>query len=249
MSCILIALILISVSCSECDCADLTKKNGLWVTKAGEVFSGKCEKKDENGNVVLKMKIKNGLKHGYLTRYSFNGSLIFEAEYINGLPQGEYFQYFNDGRFKSIRLLHDSMYLYAGWGADGGLRIVREETSDSIADGRTVVYNEKGKVQTLIQFRKGIKIGKFMTWHDNGNPEMLGQYQNGSSDGMWLKLFPDGKLEAFELYENGKRNGTWKSYYNNGKLKVIYRFKDSRVIYQGNWSENGTKTDEFTREL
>jgi antitoxin component YwqK of YwqJK toxin-antitoxin module len=226
----------------------LEKKSDIWQLE-GKPYSGVCEKKDENGKVVMKMKVSNGKKHGAFLRFAPNGNKIFESEYINGNPTGIFNQYFSDGRVKSMRYLRDSVFIYAGWGVEGILRIIRQESDDTIADGYTVVYDEQGKLQSLFYFDKGIKTGRFITLFPSGRPEMTGEYRSGSPDGTWLKYFPDGHLAGIEKYKEGMRLGTWKYYHENGTLRLMFRFQENRVVYQGSWNAEGLKTDEVTREL
>lgn len=242
--------VLLLFSCTqEANYKDLKKHGGIWYGTDGKPYTGYCIRKDENGVLILEAEFKNGLKNGIFRRYHRNGKLIFNTEYRNGVSTGISQQYFSDGRIKSVRLLHDSTFIYAGWGLGDVLRIVREETPDSLADGRTVVYSETGTLQSLFQFSHGVRNGYFMTWHENGKLEMYGKYNSGKSDGLWVKLFPSGKLAGFELYRDGDRTGTWKYFHENGKIKTLYMFSGNRVIRQAGWNENGVKTDDLVREL
>lgn len=246
VSYLFIAFIMAGCSCD--DCTQLEKKSGLWLHN-GKPYSGICEKKDEQGNVVLKMKVKDGLRHGIFQRFAPNGIVTFRAEYTNGQSTGIFTQYFNDGRVKALRYLHDGLYLYAGWSVQGVLRIIRQEAADTIADGYTVVFDEQGKLQSFFHFDKGIKTGPFLTLHPSGQTEMRGEYKSGSPDGTWLKYFPNGQIEGIEHYQQGMRTGTWKYFHENGKVRLMFRFQENRVVYQANWNPEGIKTDEVTREL
>ena len=229
---------------------ELKKRGNLWYDDNGKPFSGYCVRyDDETGVMIMEMELKNGVKHGMFRRYHTNGKMIFNTEYVNGVSSGISQQYFSDGRLKSVRILHDSLYIYAGWSDKGVVRIIREETADTIANGRTVVYNEEGKLQSYFVFSFGLREGDFVTFHDNGKIDITGKYLKGKSHGLWKKFYPSGKLAGYEIYDNGERVGTWKYFHENGKIKTLYSFKSNRIVLQIGWNDKGEKTDEMQREL
>jgi len=118
---------------------------------------------------------------------SYDCTLKFEGEYLNGKKNGKGNEYYYDGKLK-----FEGEYLNGKrWNGKG--------------------YNKNG----IIEFEIKIGNGKGKEYYDNGKLKFEGEYLNGEKNGKGKEYYTDGKLEFEGEYLDGKRwNG--KGYNKNG---------------------------------
>jgi len=81
--------------------------------------------KDENGNIISKCEIKNGVRHGKCYHYYPNGAIEIISSWIEGVQDGETIVYFENGVVKQTSL----------W-------------KDDKVDGEVVNYFENGNIES-----------------------------------------------------------------------------------------------------
>ena len=56
--------------------------------------------RDENGNIIFKCELKNGVRHGKCYHYYSNGNIRMTYNWIKGVINGECSEYFENGNIK-----------------------------------------------------------------------------------------------------------------------------------------------------
>ena len=104
-------------------------------------YNGKgYDKNGKNGNIVFEL--KNG--NGYVKQYDYEGDLIFEGEYLNGLRYGKGKEYYDNCKIK-----FEGEYL-------NGLRW----------NGKGKEYNDKGKLIFEGEYLNGQRYVKVKEYDD-----------------------------------------------------------------------------------
>ena len=60
--------------------------------------------RDENGNIILKCELKNGIRHGKCYRYYSTGTVKEISSWVSGVRDGESTDYFEDGNIKTTSM-------------------------------------------------------------------------------------------------------------------------------------------------
>jgi antitoxin component YwqK of YwqJK toxin-antitoxin module len=177
---------------------------------------------------TLNQKDKQGFKQGFWRKADSTGKIIYEGNFTDDKPRGEFKYFYEDGKVRNI--LH-----YSNTGT----------TAQS-----TSYYPQGGKMAegTYINTKKD------STWRyfdEKGNLVSVEQYLRGLPTGTWRNFYPDGKLlEEYSFNESGLKEGQWKQYYNSGtiKLSAVYRsgklqgetfyyYPDGSLLMQGNFKD------------
>ncbi|MBQ6110689.1 MAG: toxin-antitoxin system YwqK family antitoxin [Alphaproteobacteria bacterium] len=206
-----ISIIAISVSLTACmaDKADYIMNQTAFCTGIGEpggVIS--CQDKDKqptNGTVVEYW--ENGNKHRYFST-------------TNGLSEGEWIKFDEQGRKVSVSMMskgkqHGVARVYTQNG-----NISYEKTyKDGKLDGIAKVYHENGKTKRESMFKDNKQDGIDKHYYENGKLRAEGWYKDGKPDGIEKQYYENGQLERTITWKNGIKEGAVKNYYENGNLK------------------------------
>lgn len=140
-------------------------------------------------NEMVLVKCAYGEKHKLLSR----------GYYVNGLKQGEYHYYHENGSNKSIEVYkNDTMLTETRW-----------------YENRQVSHENK--------YLHGELHGIQKEYYDNGKPRLVIEYKNGKKDGKYTSYFVNGNLYNDGSYKDGKP-GDMKTYTRDGKYKGIVKY-------------------------
>ncbi len=190
------------------------KINGYNVNKLKD---GKWMSFYNNGNVKTEENYKNGLREGYFKEYTEEGSLIKIEKYTNDQLQ-------QDAQ-ELVKL--DTKYDFY---PNGKIK-VEGTYNDSIAEGVRRYFSEKGDVISSKIFKEGIVIGEGIV------------DKKGRKQGAWKEYYFPGKstdnkrvLKSEGTYKNDKRINKWKFYYPNGNPEQIGAYNNnSQPIGDWKW--------------
>jgi antitoxin component YwqK of YwqJK toxin-antitoxin module len=84
--------------------------------------------------------------------------------------------------------------------------------------GRHLTFYENGNIETLGNYRLGIKHGLWVSYNSDGKVLSQAYYTDGRKDGAWKVWDANGTLRCEMFYKNGKRVKTWKFYDETGAL-------------------------------
>lgn len=169
----------------------------------------------------------NGKREGWWKFYEYIefpkfSSLKTEGSYKNNQRQGEWNEYYRDGKIKGIgNYFNDEKH------------------------GKWSYYDSYGTIYKTENYQNGKLHGEFLMYHNRYNADeklrlcQEGICIDGKKEGEWKTYDRNGNITALEMYANGKRHGENKAY-DKGILKNVVPYKEGR--------EHGTATWFYTTE-
>lgn len=127
---------------------------------------------NRNGIKVEEEYFLNGKTHGKYSIWNDLGSLLIEGQYKNGLEDGKWIFYYNDGQKQMEgNFLADSSFLIGRFDFELPVETETEvwtywfqQPQHSPADGEWHIYDRRGqKLQTLV-FKKGVLVGYHLAY-------------------------------------------------------------------------------------
>lgn len=139
-----------------------------------KLVSGVVTERDEEGNMISAVKVKNSLLHGKFREYYPPYSkhiLKTEGKYKKGEFNGKVKSYFENGEVEATIVF------------SGGL-----------PDGKSEEYYRNGELKSKGEFEKGKKTGKWTYYHQSGEKESEGKYKDGEKIKVWKYYDNNGNL-------------------------------------------------------
>jgi antitoxin component YwqK of YwqJK toxin-antitoxin module len=180
-------------------------------------------------------KDEKGRKQGFWRKADSAGKVIYEGNFKDDKPFGEFRYFYEDGKVRN-KLMYSN-------------------------DGKTAVsisYHPNG-----VKMAEGIYVStkKDSLWKyfdEKGNLVSEEHYIKNIPCGTWKNYFPDGKLlEQYSFNKTGLKEGAWKQYYNSGTIKLssvyqsgklqgkaFYYYPDGSLLMQGSF-KNDLKVGEW----
>lgn len=100
--------------------------------------------------------------------------------------------------------------------------IIKEE--DTILEGESYTYNEKGNVVLKCNYKNNRLDGKLYRFFDNGKLEEVQNIRDGINEGVAVSYFENGKINTLLTYRKDTLCGDVFYNYKNGKLRkyILY---------------------------
>lgn len=196
-----------------------------------------------------------GNKQGAWKKYD-KDVLIYEGNFKDNVPVGEFKYYHANGKLKSITFFVQGVHevrttifhtnekkasegvfmdqLKHGewkyWDQDGTL-ITVENYKNGKKNGVWQVYSsETGILLEESNYIEDKLHGTAKTFYIDGVPCTVENYVNGQRNGMAESYYIDGKLSIKGVFHEGLKIGIWNYYDQNGKLRKMIDYKKSQVI-------------------
>ena len=145
-------------------------------------YSGRIYKKSSKNTLILEFNTKDGLYNGIYKEYFEDGILKRESNYYLGVLQGRERRFFKNGK-----LSEDVNY------NSGNLNGVRN------------VYWNNGMMKEVNNFENGILVGETTYFYSNGRLRKTISFdKQGRKDGMWISYDSDGKITKQSEFDKGK---------------------------------------------
>lgn len=177
------------------------------VSGSGGYFT--TEELDEAGEPIR-------VKDKHWKYFDVRGTLRIEEHWSNGVLQGEYAAYDENGRV-----------------------VERGFYENGEKSGPWSIFNERGKILNRVEFQAGLHHGEFQMNDDLGRNLIIGRHAHGQAIGAWVHYNSDRTVHVVRKYENGE---LVMERYENGLQEQF--FKDERPELQMNW-ENGKRHGAF----
>ena len=211
---------------------------------------------DKNGNVI--------------TILEYNNDFLISREKINrtdikGLKQGEWKEFYPNGRIKNEKTFKDDQLhgYYKEYDTRGNLVLTMLYDNGSIVKSRVEdepdieienKYDQSGKLIYSGPYRNKIPVGihrdfgadgkvtNAYVYNDNGLLISEGIIdEGGNHNGKWKDLYPDGKTQAEGQYTDNRRTGVWKFYNIAAKLEQTGSYNNGRPDGLWKWYyDNGS---------
>lgn len=196
----------------------------------------------------------NGLRQGLWQKNQPNGKLLYEGNFKDGIPVGEWKRYHVGGRVKAIinyTTDSDSAFtqLYDELGnkvAQGNYlnekkagkwtyfsenrKVADEYFENGIKNGSSHKYYDSGEILEEVEWREGAQEGKHQVFFKNGNPFMQCKVSGNQRNGICLTYFQNGKIELEANYKNGLRQGEWKYYNEDGDALYSLIYENGELL-------------------
>lgn len=89
---------------------------------------------------------------------------------------------------------------------------------DGKLDGRRMIYNEAGHVETIEHYKMDVFHGPETTFFPNGSIRTKGNFTNGQLDSLFYVYYENGALKEKVSMKNNEENGPFQEYYINGQV-------------------------------
>lgn len=176
-----------------------------------------------------------GRKQGFWKKYE-NKTLLYEGNFVNGVPTGKFTYYHKNGKIKSISdFLRGTSKVRTTMFHENGQKSAEGIFVDQIKDSTWQYFSEKGTLIKQETYKMGKKEGVWKTFSaETGNLLEEMTYSNDQLNGKYVINFADGKPQVVFHYINGKRNGETESFYSDNTLysKGLYH-EDFKI---GTWN-------------
>jgi uncharacterized protein len=247
---------------------------------AGSKKAGTAQVYYPDGKVQLTIPYNEGKKEGLSKEFDRDGNIITLYEYHNdfmtsrerinridnkGLKQGEWKEFFTDGKIKSESTYKDNLLhgYYKEYDTKGNLvltmlyeegAIVKSNVDDQPDIEIISKKDQDGKVIYSGPYRNKIPVGIHREFGKDGKVTNSYQYNNngllmgegiideaGNRNGNWKDFYPDGKIQAEGQYNDNRRTGKWKFYNISGKVEQTGSYNNGRPDGLWQWYyESGT---------
>jgi antitoxin component YwqK of YwqJK toxin-antitoxin module len=196
----------------------------------------------------------NGLRQGFWQKQQPNGRLMYEGNFKDGKPVGEWKRYHPGGQIKAVinyRTDSDSAFtqLFDEWGikvAEGiyfnekkaGIwnyftdkrKVADEQFTDGEKQGKSHKYYETGEVWEKTNWVRGKQEGNYSVFFKNGEPFFQCKMSNNQRNGLCLTYFQNGRVELEANYKNGLRHGDWKYFDEQGSYRYSLYYNEGKIL-------------------
>jgi len=183
-----------------------------------------------NGQLIEKISYKEGLKNGKFTGYFQNGAKKYVKRYENDEPEGKWQYYTMAGKT-------NAQEIYVGGKRNEEWFRIEENGDtyyqywdlDSLISEYADLHYPNGQLIEKISYKKGLKDGKFTGYYENGEVKYKKRYSEDLPDGKWDYYTAAGKKNEEQIYVEGKRNEEWYRLDEKGDTYYQYWDLDSLV--------------------
>jgi antitoxin component YwqK of YwqJK toxin-antitoxin module len=163
---------------------------------------------------------RDGKKQGFWQKTDSAGKKIYEGQFRDGIPYGEFRYYYPNGKVKAVSVISGNgknartVTFFPG-GRKMAEGIYREEKRDSTWR----FYSEyDGSLLSEENYKEGKKDGISRTYYGGDGIAELTGWKDGMQEGPWEQYYSDGKLKLKGNYREGLRDGPVTTYFTSGKL-------------------------------
>ncbi|HEU4717899.1 MAG TPA: toxin-antitoxin system YwqK family antitoxin, partial [Bacteroidia bacterium] len=143
-----------------------------------------------------------GMRDGKMTVYLADGTVCYEATFVNGIPTGTSKRWYDNHQLMEV----DNF------------------DSNGQPDDTCLVYYENGQTKSVSVYSHGTREGKWTAWYANGKKQSEANYRKGRKTGTFSDWNSSGILVSQASYKNDTLNGSCKTFYGSGTAKTDYRY-------------------------
>lgn len=194
---------------------------------------------------------RDGLAYLKFSDIPFSGTVsgAYQGEYINGLRNGNWLKFHENGQLHE-KGLYVSGAKHEAWKeySDNGKVVSLKSYSNGLLHGKsTDFYN--GSISRETQFQHGVALEYLDYTHDEGKLEsVIRKNTNFERNGESIWYYGNGNKRIVETYKNGKLHGSVKSFDYSGKLtsETAYEF-GLREGYHISHYNNEIRTTQYSQ--
>jgi antitoxin component YwqK of YwqJK toxin-antitoxin module len=194
----------------------------------------------------------NGLRQGLWQKKQDNGRLIYEGNFKNDKPVGEWKRYHPGGQVKAIiEYKGDTAYTqlfdvwrkkvaegnYVNQQKEGVWKIYKngqltadEEYKHGVKNGKSHQYYDTGEVMEEKEWVNEKEDGDYQVFYKSGEPYMQCKMKLGMRHGLFLVSYENGRQEMVAEYRNNLRHGEWKYFDKEGNLQYTLYYDNGQIL-------------------
>lgn len=196
----------------------------------------------------------NGLRQGFWSKQQSNGKLLYEGNFKDGEPVGEWKRYHEGGAVKAIiNYRTDSDSAFAQLFNEQGKKVAEgnyvnevkegtwkyfsnntlisdEQYKNGVKNGISHSYYDSGEIMEQIDWKDGKQEGSYRIFFKTGEPYMQYKVSNDKRNGLCLTYFQNGRTEMEAYYSNGLRDGSWNFYKEGGELWYTLKYDKGEIL-------------------
>lgn len=194
----------------------------------------------------------NGLKQGKWKKKQANGRLIYQGQFKDDKPVGEWKRYHKGGQVKAeIVYSGDTAktVLYDVWRkkvAEGNfvdqkkegvwslyrntLKVTQEEYKNGLKHGVAIRFYETGEIVEKCTWVNGQQEGTYQVFYKNGKPYFQCKMKGDMRHGLVLIYFDNGMQELEGEYKNNLRQGEWKYQNKQGQYLYSLHYNEGQIL-------------------
>ncbi len=183
-----------------------------------------------NGQLIEKISYKEGLKEGKFTGYYQNGAKKYVKRYENDIPEGKWQYYTMAGKTNA-----EEIYV-EGKRNDEWYRIEQNGDvyyqfwdMDSLISEYADLHYPNGQLIEKISYKEGLKDGKFTGYYESGATKYKKKYTEDKPDGKWQFYTAGGDKNEEQIYAEGKKVEEWFRIDEKGDTYYQYWDQDSLI--------------------
>jgi antitoxin component YwqK of YwqJK toxin-antitoxin module len=205
----------------------------------------------------------HGMKQGHWIKTYPNESVMYEGNFKDNHPVGEFRRYFedkslssvliysNDGRKAIATIYHpngsiSSKGTYVDQLREGkwqffsaftdGYLISEETYTKNLRNGLSVKFYPDSSIAEKIAYINDIKQGEWVQYFPSGIVALKSNYLNGKINGKFEMWYDTGTIQISGQYKNDSKEGLWIIYKNDGTIR--YKLEYTRGITNNRQMEN-----------
>ncbi|MEO1048990.1 MAG: toxin-antitoxin system YwqK family antitoxin [Bacteroidota bacterium] len=190
-----------------------------------------------NGQLESIGGIKNGLKEGEWKFYYQDGQLGAVKYYSNDKLDSIAIEYWNHLEIKELAPEYDQLM---NFDSTKSLNIKSiKHYRDGRQHGKEIFYFKVGDSRHCLYVNDTLE-GPVQVFFKTGELESQGSYVKDKLEGEYNRYYKNGKLFSKEMYVNDQRQGLAKAFFRSGKTKWTVNYVDDRKQGEQKWlSESG----------
>jgi antitoxin component YwqK of YwqJK toxin-antitoxin module len=163
-------------------------------------------------------------KNGLYKRYFDNGKQLSEENYNDGMLEGKWTYWYENGQvklkanFKPYEVLPED----ERWERSSRYVFPARDSKH----GKWTEWYENGQKKREQNYECGRVIGKWTSWHENGNKKSVSNYQDGGlpgmsksiADGKFIEWYENGQKKIERCYQTNRAEGMWTEWEENGQI-------------------------------
>lgn len=189
-----------------------------WPYKAG-LLDGTAKWFYPDGSLREQVTYTNGLIDGHYTLWDQNGNELDSEVYQLGRKLAMKEETYPNGELKwQGMFLHESYQIKESDNWWDTRPVTFEKSGQPARHGRFTSWYENGKKKFEGMFDHETKAGEFTWWHENTQRAVLGSFKDNERHGVWTWWHENGQKAITGLYENGDLSGKWSYWDADGML-------------------------------
>lgn len=188
----------------------------------------------ENGLEIQRGTYKRGQPNGEFIYHHLNGKLSAKHYFENGLPVGNWIDYYEDGSLQSTIDYGENYYWPSGYEKryDQKGNAVFEKVIYKDGTGFQKTWNDEGLlVDHIIYLHGPNEISEHVEWYNNGKVKSI-VYYRPHNDTASVSYFEDGFLKSLHLQRSGYHFQETRTYFPNHQLATY-----NKTTFEGFWKQ------------